>query len=176
MDRPDPWKPLTRIGWVSLLLGMLYLIRYWNPYPTILLDFPSMCVSFLAGWALLRRLDTALVTTAVAAGVILADALISILTMGPELIHELARNQDFADNPYDTMRLAQTIPLILVYGFEAAFWPYAAAVVLRDFRKRGLPAAYVEHSRATVIGAFIIPGWISLVLHLWIKVIAFRLV
>lgn len=173
MDGADPWKPLTRIGCVAIALGVLYLVRYAHPYPTIVFDFPSMVASFIAGWALLRRLRTALVATAVAAGVILADALVSLLTLGPLLLHAFGSANNATE---DAQVFAGVSPILLVYAFEVVFWPYAAAVVMRDLRRRGIPDAYADHTRATVIGSFFIPGWISLVLHLWVKVLAFRLV
>jgi hypothetical protein len=173
MEQADSWKPLTRIGCVAIGLGALYLVRYFHPYPTLVFDFPSMIASFAAGWALLRRLKTALVTTAVAAGVILADALVSLITMGPLLL----RAFHHADNGDEGAQVfAMVAPIVLVYAFEAVFWPYAAAVVMRDLRRKGIPDAYADHTRATVIGSFFIPGWISLVLHLWVKVLAFNLV
>lgn len=176
MEGVDPWKPLTRIGIVAVALGVLYLVRYWDPYPAILLDFPSMVASFVAGWALLRRNRDALVAASVSAGVILADALVSIVLVGPFLLRDLARIEHFEVSPGDARLAAEAIPRLLQYGFELVFWPYAAAVLMRDLRRKGLPDAYADHTRATVIGSFLIPGWISLVLHLWVKVLAFDLV
>jgi hypothetical protein len=167
MDADGPWKPLTRIGCVAIALGVLYLVRYWNPYPTLLLDVPSMVASFIAGWALLRRHRDTLVVAATCAGVILAGALVSIVLLGPSLLNDL--------RALHAPGAARTIPVLIQHAFEAVFWPYAACVVLRDLRRKGLPDAYADHTRATVVGSFFIPGWISLVLHLWIKVLAFDL-
>jgi hypothetical protein len=124
---------------------------------------------------LLRRRSCAFVATSVCGGIIVADALVSTVLIGPLLWQALTRSLD--ESPASAREaLAIGIPWLLLYGFQLIFWPYAAARVMRDQRTAGIPNAYAFHTRDTVVGAFFICGWISLVVQLVVKVVVFRLV
>jgi len=175
----DPWKPLVRLGWVAAALGALDLARFWRPYETILLDLPSACASLVAGCALLRRRPSAFVATATAAGIIVADALVSIVLIGPLFWRDLERHSGFWPDPvyeFGGEELAIAVSRLLLYAFQLIFWPYAASRVMKDQRTAGIPRAYAFHTRDTVVGAFLICGWISLVVQLVAKIVVFDLV
>jgi len=164
----DPWTLLSRTGWVAFTLGVFDLVQFGRPNVLVLLHFPNICVSICAGWALLRRLSSALVATSIAGGVILADTLVSMLAVGPKLVRDL----DFRDQK----EAAVIIPLLLLYGLQFLFWPFASTLALRDQRRRGLTELYADHTRDTVIGAFLISFWISGVLQTLIKLQMFGLI
>jgi len=166
----DPWKPLRPIGWIAVGLGVLDLLRFRSFPAALILELPSVIASFVCGWALLRRHRTALLATSTAGGVILADALVSMVLIAPLVWRKLAE-QDL-DRPEG---LAIAITWLLLYGFQVIFWPYAAARVMRD-QAAAIPRAYANHTRSTVIASFFICGWMSLVVQLWAKVVFFGLV
>jgi len=160
---------------MALALGLLDVARLFRPIPEILLDLPSAIASLVAAWMLLRRRSCAFVTTSVCGGVIVADALVSLVLIGPLLWQVLTRSLD--ESPASAREaLAIVIPWMLLYGFQLVFWPYAVSRVMRDQRAAGIPEAYTRHTRATVIGGFFICGWISLVVQLVAKVVVFSLV
>jgi hypothetical protein len=163
----DPWTLLSRTGWVAFTLGVFDLVQFGRPNVLVLMQFPNICVSICAGWALLRRFSSALVVTAIAGGVILADTLVSMLAVGPRLVRDL----DFRDH----QGAALIIPMLLLYGLQFLFWPFASSLALRDQRPRGLSELYADHTRDTVIGAFLVSFWISGVLQTLLKVQMFRL-
>ncbi len=164
----DPWTLFSRTGWVALTLGVFDLAQFGRPNALILLHFPNICVSICAGWALMRRFSSALVATAIAGGIILGDTLVSIVALGPTLWRDLDLRDEKA--------AAAIIPLLLLYGIQFLFWPFASLLALRDQRRRGLAGAYAHHTRDTVIGAFLVSLWISGVLQTLIKVQMFRLI
>jgi hypothetical protein len=166
----DPCKPLRRIGWVAVGLGVLDLLRFLRPTDALILDLPAVFASFLCGWALLRRKSIALLAASTAGGVILADALVSMVLVGP------LQWQVFTEKSVFAPALLSGVCRLLLYGFQAIFWPYAAARVMKDQEGAGIPRAYAIHSRSTVIASFFVCGWMSLVVQLWAKVIVFRLV
>jgi len=167
----DPWTLFSRAGWVAFTLGVFDLAQFGRPNALILLHFPNICVSICAGWALLRRFNSALVATAIAGGVILGDTLLSIVVLGPKLLWD-ARLLPFRGSE----AAAAIIPVSLLYGLKFLFWPFASALALRDQRRRGLSEVYAEHPRDTVIGAFLVSFWISGVLQTLIKVQIFGLI
>jgi hypothetical protein len=164
--RADPWRVLRVIGWGALILGSLNFLRLFP------LDWPGILASWWCGWALLRRYSTFLLATAIAGGIVLADSVLSIVLLGPILLRELGRDR----LPWEGDLRPFLIPQMLHYGVQAVFWPWAVATVLRNQEARGVTAAYAVHTRDTVIGAFCVAAWISLVVQLWIKTLAFRLV
>src|SRR6476469_3723866 len=118
----DPWTRFSRAGWVAFTLGVFDLLQFGRPNALVLLHFPDICVSICAVWALLRRFSSALVATAIAGGVILGDTLVSIVAVGPTLVKDL--------DPRDERTAAVIIPLLLLYGFQFVFWPFASALAL----------------------------------------------
>jgi hypothetical protein len=76
----------------------------------------------------------------------------------------------------DPEAIAIVISRLLLYAIQIIFWPYAAARVMKDQRNAGIAGAYAFHTRDTVIGAFFIFGWISLVVQLVAKIVVFGLV
>jgi len=162
----EPWGLLRTIGWMAIILGSLSAFRLFT------LDWPGIYASIWCGCALIRRKPCAFLVSAVAGGMVLADALLSLVLLGPLLLKEFDRP------PYGLHRdlLPFLIPQLLLYATQAAFWPWVVATVLRNQQLRGIPGAYTVHTRATVIGAFCVSAWISLVVQMWAKVQLFRLV
>lgn len=154
------------IGWAALLLGSLHALRLFP------LDWPGIAASWWCGWAILRRKPSFLLATAIAGGIVLADSLLSMVLMGPLLFREPGcfRPWWMSDN-------SSFVKLHLMHdAIQSAFWPWAAASALRNYSVLKVKGAYAVHARDTVIGAFCVSGWISLVIQLWAKTLVFRLV
>jgi len=162
----DPWKPLVRLGQIALGLGILDLLRF--PVNLLLFDFADVFLSLYCGWALIRRHRSALLKTAIAGGVILGNAMVSLPLITGTLLHEMDRSSPQLS--------AIVISRLILYGLQLLFWPLASAAAMCDQRSRGIRDAYADHARDTVIGAFCVSFWISAVLQTLIKILMFRLV
>jgi hypothetical protein len=165
----DPWKPLVNAGWVALGLGVLDLLRF--PYQLIFFDFPDTFASLFCAWALLKRRRSALLKTAIAGGVILGDAIVSVPLISRLLLRELGRPGEL-----DHQVAGVVLSRLLLYALQVVAWPFLSVLVMRDQQSRGLPAAYADHTRDTIIGAFFISAWISGVTQLLMKTLIFRMV
>ena len=162
----DPWNRLRVIGWIAITLSTFALFRLFP------LDWPGIAASLWCGFALIRRRPSAFLATAIAGGIVLADAVLSMVLMGPILLKELESGPDsWSQSPIPFL-----LPQLLLYALQAMFWPWAAATAMRNQRGRGISCAYSVHSRDTVIGSFCVSAWISLVVQMWAKTLIFRLV
>src|SRR5689334_8794468 len=109
----EPWGRLRTIGGMAITLGILSAFRCFP------LDWPGMTASVWCGWTLIRRKPSAFLASAVAGGILTADAFISLVLMGPILIREWDRPPD----PWRQDPLPFLVPQLLLYATQIAFWP-----------------------------------------------------